>query len=364
MMVWVAFVIVIVAYLQFHKVYHKYWMNNLDVSIFFQGNCACEGESTKIQQVIRNDKLLPLPILEVFFHLDKGLEYKDMSNAVVSDFLYRRDVFSVGGKKKISRTLELHCKKRGYYTLDEIELMTYDVFIQYKELATKKCFQEFYVYPRKVSRNRIVLPYRQIMGDLMARKDLQEDPFSFAGLRDYTPQDSMNAINWKASAKAQDFVVNLYDSSKKQRIMILLDTYENKSVANQDLNEESIRIASAIIEHLLLEGILVTLKGNARDRITKEILEMKEMDLSNLTHGKQRLATLECGYEESLVKMLQEEIVDQYVVLISKNLEFQEVISETIPEFFWIIPYQYKEPKISVMKGSYLLWELEMNNIG
>lgn len=364
MIVFVSIGFVIMAYIFIRKVYENYWDKTLKIDVFFSSNHACEGEGFVMKQVIVNNKLLPLPILEVFFHLNKGLEYGDMSNALVSDRLYRRDVFSVGGKKKISRTLEINCKKRGYYTLEEIEMMTYDLFIQYKSLGKQSCFQEVYVYPRKVSSNRIVLPYRKIMGDLMAKKELFEDPFSFAGLRDYTPQDSMNSINWKATAKAQDLVVNMYDSSKNQKIVIILDTYENKTAVSEDLNEEAIRIVTAILERLLIEGVSITLEGNGRDSITNELLEIQDIKLSELTKVKQRLATLERGYEKSALELLEESSQEDYVLLVSKNIELQEMVRRSLKDFFWIIPYQYKEPSIAGVKGSYMTWEMEMSNIG
>lgn len=364
MMIFIPIGFVVIAYSFLYKVYEKYWERNLQIEVYFTDEYVYEGERSLMKQVVVNDKLLPLPLLEVFFCLDKGLEYEDMANATVSDNLYRRDVFSVGGKKKISRSLEINCKKRGRYVLEEIEMMTYDLFVQRKWLKKKQCLEQFYVYPRKVSSERVVIPYRKIMGDLMAKKDLYEDPFSFAGIRDYTPRDSMNSINWKSSAKAQDLVVNMYESSTNQKILILLDTYENKSVESVDLNEESIRIVAAILERLTMEGVSVSLMGNGRDTVRKELLEMNHIKTSDLTTVKQCLATLEIGAEGTILELLQEGVIEDYVLLVSKNLELQEVINQSFKEFFWIIPYQYKKPELLDMTGSYMVWETGISNIG
>ena len=51
-----------------------------------------------------------------------------------------------------------------------------------------------------------------MIGSITSRQFLYEDPFEFRGIRDYTITDPMNKINWKASARSGNLMVNLHDS--------------------------------------------------------------------------------------------------------------------------------------------------------
>ncbi|MFI3177133.1 MAG: DUF58 domain-containing protein [Eubacteriales bacterium] len=353
----------ILGYLFIEKWYRKHWDHSLQVGVTFADKSVYEGERSKIQLNIVNDKFLPLPILEVFFRLKRGLTYANMDNSAVSDYLYRRDVFSMGMKKKVRRTFEIVCERRGYYTLEKLELLCYDLFLQQKHLSSTECLQEFYVYPKKVASHKIMLPYKKVMGDWLAKRDLYEDPFSFAGIRDYTNQDSMNSINWKATAKSQELVVNLYDSSTNPKMCVVLDTYENKSVVSEELNEESIAIVAALTEHLLRQGVEVSLIGNSCDLLTKECLHVEEIQGANGTLVKQRLARVKLGMERPIQEYVQEIPRDTYVLFVSKNLQLAEWIQDKWEDYLWILPYQYQKPQLEDMGNHCILWELELRNL-
>lgn len=363
MIICYALIILLVVYVGIRILYDKFWNKRLEIDVYLPSENVHEGEITNVKEVIINDKLLPLPILEIFFHFEKGLKYTDMSNSIVSDKLYRRDVFAVGIKRKISRTFELYCEKRGYYTLEQLDMMSSDLFLQQKFLGKKEFFDSFYVYPRKVRGDKINLPYKRIMGEILAKKNLYEDPFSFAGIRDYVITDPMNTINWKATAKSQDLVVNVYDASIDQKVYVLLDTFENKSPLSEDLNEESIRIAAALVERLFMQGVEVTLQANGRDVVTKERISFNELKGLGIAIMKQSLAKLERGNEKPITELLDNIPKDTYVVLVSKNQELQKVVKDTFSDFLWIVPYRYESPEIDGLKGMYFPWEMEISNV-
>lgn len=262
-------------------------------------------------------------------------------------------------KKKISRTFEIQCIRRGYYTLEKVEIISTDVFMMKKFLGEITCFQDFYVYPKKIKSDRIRLPYQRIMGDMLVHKKLYEDPFSFGGIRDYVNTDPMNHINWKATAKSQDLVVNMYESSQNQKVMIVLDTYGNKSRLEEGLNEEAIRIAAALAERLLMQGVEVTLLGNARDIITKKALDIQQYKGLRIEKIKQQLARLERGHEDKVTTLVDRDAKDIYVVLISKNLECKKEYTEAFGEYLWIAPYKNQGVDTIEKEKNMMLWELE-----
>lgn len=356
MMVWLAFGGVALCFVGIEWLYARRWQSALCASIHLPQEDVHEGECAAVKEVIINDKFLPLPVLEVFFALDKGLRYTDGANTAVSDKSYRRDVFCMGAKQKISRSFSIDCAKRGYYTLTQFDMMSSDLFFYQKFLATRTAHEAFHVYPRKVASERIALPYQRIMGDFIVRQKLYEDPFSFAGIRDYTPSDPMNRINWNASAKTQDLAVNMRDSSMNQRVVLLLDTAEHTGSYSDALNEESIRIAAALIERLLPQGVEITLCSNAKDAITHDCLSLTDIKGLSVALIKQHLARLTLGGEAPLDTLFAAFSRDTYVVVLSKNTEIAHAVHAAFDDFLWILPYRESLPTLSISYANVLPW--------
>lgn len=364
MIVFYLFLAIIIAYYIIKVLYKKFWDYRLFVDVFLPDEILHEGDTTSILEVIINDKFLPLTTLETRFVLDRGLGYiGNTQNSSLSDKLYRRDAFLLGIKQKISRTFEIVCLKRGYYTLEKLDLISSDIFLQEKFLGSRTIFQDFYVFPKKVQSSKIAFPFRQINGDLAVKKMLYEDPFSFAGVRDYTPTDTLNSINWKASAKTQDLVVNTYESSTKQNVYIILDTFDNENLAKEGLNEESIRICSAIIERLIHQGIEVVLLTNSVDMSTEKKLDIRELNGIPINVIKQNLARISLGDEQAIDGLLEQVPKDNYAVVISKNYDLEQEISSKLDAFYWIIPYSDEIPTISLTQDKFHLWKAETLNL-
>ena len=76
--------------------YDRFWNKGLEVKIAFQEEYATENDTAALTEVVVNDKLLPLPVVEIDFHMDKGLRFVGEANTAVSDRSYRRDVFAMG----------------------------------------------------------------------------------------------------------------------------------------------------------------------------------------------------------------------------------------------------------------------------
>ena len=98
--------------------YDRLWGKGLEVKTSFQEEYATEDDTAALTEVVVNDKFLPLTVVEIDFHMGKGLRFTDEANTAVSDYTYRRDVFALGPRQKITRTLEFRCARRGYYRID------------------------------------------------------------------------------------------------------------------------------------------------------------------------------------------------------------------------------------------------------
>ncbi len=271
------------------KYYEKNWSRKLKVDIRFQPEPVFQGEEGFLTEVIENDKRLFLPALQAGFVVSRNLSFGQEENTSVSDQSYKRDIFSVMGRQRIIRKVSFEAKKRGYYEIQKADLVARGILLAPELYHTIPCSTYLYVYPGKIAGEKRELLFRRITGVYESRKRLLEDPFLFRGIREYTPEDPMNKINWKASARAGSFMVNQHNSAVSGNVCILLDVEDETVWKYEEIHEEGIRLAAALAEDFLSRGIEVGLITNGRD-----CQEKSEIFLSGQSGRGQREKMLQC----------------------------------------------------------------------
>ena len=203
--------------------FDKNWKRKLHVSLAFGEQGVYPGELCTLKQIIQNKKRMPLPALQVKFQADKSLQFQDETEAVVTDHYYRSEVFMVGGRKQITRTLPFRPQCRGKYSIGQIQIAAQDFFMSKKYVAVLPENTMIYVYPRQLSMKQLLNHNKQVLGEIVERRSYQEDPFYFRGIRPYQPYDPMKYINWKASAKYGELLVNSFESTYSRDVCLLSD---------------------------------------------------------------------------------------------------------------------------------------------
>ena len=250
-------------YSGFHAVWQRIWSHRLTLELRFSEEAVYEGDQAALMEIIENRKSVPVPVLEAGFRIQKGIVFEDASNTQASDYLYKRDVFSLLGRERISRTHTLDCRKRGRYTFSQVTLVTYSLFHRHKYIREAFSDSSLYVYAKRADLAGIFPALDQILGELDSSRRLYEDPFSFSLIRPYTIQDPMKTINWKASARSMELMVNTYSSVQSHRFRILLDVSDPFIVKQDNLVEESIRLAATLSSRLLRQNQSVSFFCNA-----------------------------------------------------------------------------------------------------
>jgi len=242
--------------------YRKHWHEQLQISLQFEEEHVHAGEQAHLTEVIENYKKLPVPVLEVRFHTRKELDFHTAENTAVSDYIYKSDVFSVLGRQKISRRLTLDCRKRGMYPIEEVSMTTYSTLFQKRYFRDISSDAILYVYPKRTNVSDVLVTCEKMIGTIQCAKHLYEDPFAFRSIREYTLTDPMKTINWKASAKSGDLMVNTFDSAISSKVMIYLDVEDSGILRQEELVEESISVAATLARKLLQSGMEVGLAMN------------------------------------------------------------------------------------------------------
>lgn len=153
---------------------HHMWRRWLTVRLQFCERYIYEGDSSVLQEVVINDKWLPLPALEV--------------------------------RIAMSRHLAFTGKKRGCYEIKQADLKAYDFFFRTLDYGVISQDTMLYVYPAQVDTRRLDIITTAISGTILVQNQLFPDPFEFAWIREYQPTDPMNRMNWKAEALVEETI--------------------------------------------------------------------------------------------------------------------------------------------------------------
>ncbi|MBQ7944746.1 MAG: DUF58 domain-containing protein [Lachnospiraceae bacterium] len=332
---------IIVIYIGWRRYYQKHWSCSFDARVQFAEGYVYAGEHTKLYEVVENRKRLPVPVLEVLFSARKELVFKDTENTNVSDYIYKRDIFSALGYQKITRQIDVVCTRRGYYTIDEVELKSYSMLYDKRYGIRIPNQTSLYVYPAKADISDIMMICEKMLGTLQCAKHLYEDPFAFRSIREYTLTDPMKTINWKASAKTGNLMVNTFDSALSEKVMIYLDIEDSGILKQDELVEDSISVAATLVRKLIAQGIEVGLYMNARYE-DGSFLRL-EPDSGRMQTDRVEKALALYQTEQGYIpfeKCLEVPPKDAVLVLISKNISVEQVKEFAGTEQFtiWIQP--------------------------
>ncbi len=266
----IAIMLAIVFYLAQLMLYTKQWNKNLSVQVEYSQKEAYIGEHLELIETIENRKPLPLPVLYVKFSSSKTFLYDDMSNTVLSDHYYRNDIFSISGNQQVVRQQHFTTTERGYFVIRSIDLVASDLFMRRTHAALYKNHAALYVYPKLLTNKDTIKLISSILGETRQTR-LYEDPLSFRGIREYTTRDAMHKINWKASAKTNELMVNTHFDTQSAEIVILFNIEAHVTQRSYRLAETCISMAATLLYHFHHAGLSYRMAVNLEDPATNRL---------------------------------------------------------------------------------------------
>lgn len=340
-------------YLQ-QAVYRKWWNRGLQVSLQFAQSELVEGEESRLLEVIENRKRLPLPMLKVKFQTSRNLEFADIKGSKVTDLFYRNDVFEIGGGEKITRTLHFTAKKRGYYKINGIDLVGTDLFYGKQMVESRSTSQYVYVFPKPYTEKEFLLALRRLSGEVLTKRHLIEDPFVYRGIREYQPYDDMRVVNWKATARMQELMVNEKAHTALKAIRIFLNTEDNGILKKDNAVEAAISMAAGFAEHFLKQGMAVEFCCNGADCMEDDCTQIPaSAGMPHMNRINKALARIDVQKEaydfaDTFGEILLTKSKGTMTILISVNAYegFQKLLTAykgQDSEFVWFYPTEEKQ---------------------
>ena len=235
-------------------IYSRTWSRALSVRVLFSQPHIYANECGELTEEIENRKKRPVPIVEIGFRIPVGLVFQDAENTQESDYVYKRDLFAVEGMERIVRHYQVLGVKRGYYRPDQLSIHSPSLFFRHEyrlETPPADHVNGMYVYARQVNCGAVLRMLEAILGERESVRRIYEDPLAYASIRQYTVQDPMKTINWKASARTGELMVNTYSSVMSLNVRICLDVRADVNIRfSEDLRELAIAAAASLARDL------------------------------------------------------------------------------------------------------------------
>lgn len=264
---YVIFIIVGLAIIYLGKVTRIKGFENLNIKRIIEKNTVKVGEEFKITTIIENNKLLPISFLILKEYMPKSIKYVSSYKTLRdgNNLIYENN-YTIGSHERVKRTYKVVANKRGTYMISDMKCTIGDIFgLSYNNKEFKD-IKEILVYPKEININKIIFNNRGLQGDLVIKRWIYEDPLFIKGVRNYTPENRMKDVHWKASSKVGKLMVKEYDHTSDMQFNIILNVQCGKiywQSINMELIEKSIEVAAAVAKNILGEGIPVGISTNA-----------------------------------------------------------------------------------------------------
>ena len=356
------------------SIYYRYHaLEKLDLKVLFSKDVANYGEDIELIEVAMNRKRLPLPFIILKFESPRGLEFYDMTNVSASDHMYREDMLSMKSLSKHTRRIKVKCVKRGYYTFPRVGITTSDLFLTSRYNTDFKNDSELVVLPELAEGDFVEMLTSVTLSELQRRRTLLTDPFTLSGIREYISTDPMNTINWKASAKTGELMVNQRASTNAPKVHIFLNLEYYNQKRSVSLLEKSISLAYSYLCKLSEWGVQTSLYSNGIDPVAGAPLSAdaaassSELERKAMILGRLELKQPAVPFTEVFENFLEMTDHDDFIVVISpqSNAGFCLLMSDAKrrrPALNWIMPAYKITPDVELepdIASSYLRWEVK-----
>lgn len=244
-------------------------MKKLTCSREFSRKRVFEGERGELVETVRNDTPFIIPWLRVESYISPHLQIGKQDNLHVSAEMYYCSVFTMMPYQQIRRTHQVKFARRGAYDLGNAALTCGDLLGLTDVMRSQKLSTPVLVYPRLMDTDEIPMPVSRMLGELVRRQQLLQDPFLVRGIRAYQPGDPVRDIHWPATARIGETQVRVRDYSSRSRLLVVLNVQQedmqlNKYVpeTQEQWVEEAIRMCATVCIQALRSGFSAGIAAN------------------------------------------------------------------------------------------------------
>ena len=222
----------------------------VDVSVDVASERALEGDEVPVRVSLRAETVVER--LDVLLPLPHGLELPPEENPVA--------VRLREGEERELR-FRLRCARWGGYAPGEVVLRARDALglVSFEGLAGTR--SPLKVYPRPEHLLALLKPLEPqvFAGNQVAR--VKGDGIEFADIRPFAPGDRVRRVNWRASARRRELVVNEMHPERNTDVILFVDSFSEARGDRDGTLDLTVRAAAALAKHYLERKDRVGLVG-------------------------------------------------------------------------------------------------------
>lgn len=292
------FLIVIVIYIIICK---KYLLKNISYSCKFSVEEAYEGDKILLIEEISNDKFLSIPWIRSDFTTSKNLIFSETRSKVADKMRFVTNIFMIKGNTHIKLSWKVDCGNRGHYKIDKVTLLVSDLFGFFHQILVFPVDAHVTILPTTYNPYDLEFTKFLPIGNLNITKHLVADPFEIIGAKEYTPRDSANKIDWKATARANKLMIKetMYSVSPAITVILNMQSVEGEldSVLHTDAIETAIKFCATLFNLTLMGNSSINFLSNTSTNTIPEIL-------LNAPYENKYLHTIAEGGSDSVMNLM------------------------------------------------------------
>jgi len=212
----------------------------------FKGTRFFPGEPIECTLRLFNRKPLPLPWVQLECDVSAGFGLDEPAGRSGTERIRRSA--SLLWYRGISWRLKLVGKRRGYYPIGPLKLISGDLLGLYSRSRFSGSTEHLIVYPRIFPVDTSLIPSLYPMGEARASRRIFRDPTHAIGVREYLRGDDLKSIHWKATARRGDLQVKVIDATTAFNVAMVLavESFQNNGVLAEADFELGISAAGSI----------------------------------------------------------------------------------------------------------------------
>jgi uncharacterized protein (DUF58 family) len=212
----------------------------LGLSLSVERERALERDELLVELDVSTDA--PVERLELLLVVPEGLEVASGENPVA---------VRLGPDEDRTIVFSLRCVRWGNYVLGDVRLRARDRFglVVWEDRVDRTT--RLRVYPHPEALRRLVPPVatQPFSGNEVARQ--KGEGLEFADLRPFAPGDRVRSINWRASARRNELIVNERHPERNTDVILFLDSFAEASRSGRSTLDLAVGAASTIATRYL-----------------------------------------------------------------------------------------------------------------
>ncbi len=215
-------------------------MPRISVALTIERERALEQDEVGVELVISSDR--PVERLELMLFVPDGLEVASGKSS---------QSFRLGWDDSRTIALKLRCVRWGNYDVGVVHLRARDrlgLLVWETRLDRQQALR---VYPLPETLQQIVQPVaaQVFTGNEVARQ--KGEGLEFADVRLFAPGDRVRSINWRATARRNELVVNERHPERNADVILFLDTFSDARAGGRSTLDLAVRATSTLASRYL-----------------------------------------------------------------------------------------------------------------